>query len=135
MLSDVAVGATTYVHFAGCEVLGPAGPVPGSSTVREVSLAGFDWVVLRPVCGVEELGPSALVAAWLTVNACPATVTVPVRGDDPVFVSTEYETVPAPLPEVPALMLIHDELVTAIQVQLVEAVTATVPAPPSEGAD
>ena len=87
--SDVDVGVTMYEHFPGFAELGPAGSVPGSSIVSEVSPPGLDGFELRPDSGVEELRPSALVAAWLTVNVCPATVSVPVRDDDPVFACTE----------------------------------------------
>jgi hypothetical protein len=41
--------------------------------------------------------------------------------------------VPFPAPDPPALMLTHGALLSAVHVQPLEAVTATVPVPPSDG--
>ena len=70
-------------------------------------------------------------ADWLTVNVCPAIVMTPDRAA-PVFAATLNATVPAPVPEAPALMVIHGALVVAVQLHVAaDAVTATDPVPPA----
>jgi len=65
--------------------------------------------------------------AWLTVNVCPAMVTVPVRDPVPVFAATLYDTVPLPLPLAPAVIVIHAALLVDVHAHPAPAVTVTVP--------
>ena len=59
----------------------------------------------------------------------PATVSVPVRVLVEGFAVTLYVTVPLPLPVAPAVTVIHDALLAAVQVQPVAAVTVIVAVP------
>ena len=65
----------------------------------------------------------------------PAIVTVPVRFVVPVFAATFTLTVPFPLPDAPAVTVIHESLLTAVHAHDVVAVTVTEAAPPAEEAD
>jgi hypothetical protein len=70
-------------------------------------------------------------ADWLTVNACPAIVMTPARAA-PALAATLNATVPEPVPEAPAVTVIHWALVVAVQLQVAaDAVTTTDPAPPA----
>ena len=69
-------------------------------------------------------------AACVTINVRPAATIDPVRGVV-VLALTANATVPLPLPELPALMLIQLAVVAAVHAQLfAEAVTAIDPDPP-----
>jgi hypothetical protein len=71
-------------------------------------------------------------AACVTVNVLPAATIVPLRELLPVLAATVNPTLPLPVPEVPAVMLIHDALVVAVHAQLLtDAVTAIEPEPPA----
>jgi len=70
--------------------------------------------------------------ACVTVNVWPATVIVPVRCG-PVLAATVNWTVPAPEPLAPAVMVIHESLLAAVQAHPVAAVTLTDPDPPLAG--
>jgi hypothetical protein len=59
-------------------------------------------------------------------------VIVPVRELVVVLAATEYETVPLPLPLVPAVTLIQLTPLEAVQLQLTPAVTPTLPVPPAD---
>jgi hypothetical protein len=63
------------------------------------------------------------------VNCCPAIVTVPALVV-PVDAATLSVTAPFPLPLAPALTVIHDTLLAAVQAQPAPAVTLTVVVPP-----
>lgn len=65
------------------------------------------------------------------VNVWPAIVSDPDRELVAVLAATEYETVPLPLPLAPAVIVIHDVPLDALQLQPVELVTLTLPAPPA----
>jgi len=69
------------------------------------------------------------------VKAWPAMVTVPVREAVPPFAATRTDTLPLPLPEAPAVTVIHATLLSADHVHEVLAVTPTVNVPPPEVAD
>lgn len=57
---------------------------------------------------------------------------MPVRALLVVFAVTVNETLPLPVPEVPAVTLIHGVLVVAVHAHVAaDAVTAMVPAPPA----
>jgi len=66
-------------------------------------------------------------AAWVTVNVCPAMLSVPVREVVAVFAPTLYATEPEPLPLAPEVIVIHAALLAAVHVQPVAAVTVTLP--------
>lgn len=83
------------------------------------------WLV-GVIVTVQTLG-----AYWVTVNAIPAIVTVPVRVAVPVFAATVKVTLPVPLPEVPAMMVIHVAPALAVHAQPGPAVTVLPPSPPS----
>jgi hypothetical protein len=66
----------------------------------------------------------------VTLNVCPAIVTVPVRDDVTAFAKTLIATVPFPLPVEPDVTLIQAALVRAVQLHPVAAVTVTLSGPP-----
>ena len=71
-------------------------------------------------------------AAWLTVNACPAMVIVPVRAAPVEFAATLKATVPFPLPLAPLVTVTQLTPLIAVQEQpLPVAVTAIEPEPPA----
>ena len=72
--------------------------------------------------------------AWVTVAACPAIVSVPVRGLVAVFAATVYATVPFPVPLPPLVTVIQDALLAPVQAQPVVVVTAVVNDPPAAAA-
>ena len=55
--------------------------------------------------------------AWVTVTVCPATVSVPVRSEVPVFAATTNVIVPFPVPPAPAPMVSQEVVVDADQAQ------------------
>jgi hypothetical protein len=63
------------------------------------------------------------------VNVCPPAVIVPDRGDELLFASTEYETVPLPLPELPPVIATQPAFDAAVHVHPVFVVNANDPAP------
>jgi hypothetical protein len=67
-----------------------------------------------------------------TVTVFPATVTVPVREDDPVFVATSNVTAPLPLPLPPDVIVMNGALLVALHAHPGEVVTVTVTGPPPE---
>jgi len=71
---------------------------------------------------------------WLTVNVCPAMVSVPDRAG-PVVAATVNCTSPLPLPFVLPLIVIQDSPLFAVQVHPSPAVTVTLPPPPPESMD
>jgi hypothetical protein len=73
--------------------------------------------------------------AWLTVNGCPAIVSVPVRAG-PESAAAVNVTVPFPLPLAPAVIVSQLSAVAAVQVHPAAVVTVTgVPAPPAAPID
>ncbi len=65
-------------------------------------------------------------AAWLTATDCPATVNVPVRAVPVVLAATLNVTEPMPDPLAPAVTVIQDVVVAAVQEQDVPDVTLSV---------
>ena len=66
----------------------------------------------------------------VTVTATPATVSEPLRSP-PVFAAAVNAVDPEPVPEAPAVIVIHGAPLEAVQVQVdAEAVIATLPLPP-----
>jgi hypothetical protein len=72
-------------------------------------------------------------AVCLTANVCPATVIVPVRAP-PEFAAIWTATVPVPVPEAPAVIVIHAAFDVAVQGHEAPAVTATLVGPPAAAA-
>ncbi len=66
------------------------------------------------------------VAPWVTVTVWPATVTVPVRAVPVVLAATLNVTEPMPDPLAPAVTVIQDVVVVAVQEQDVPEVTLRV---------
>jgi hypothetical protein len=62
----------------------------------------------------------------LTVNVCPAIVSVPLRAD-PVFAATLTPTEPLPVPAAPDVIESQDALLAAVHAQALPVVTATEP--------
>jgi hypothetical protein len=87
-----------------------------------------DWVVADKVYEHE-------VAACVTVNVTPATVSVPVRTDCVVFAAIANPTEPDPLPLAPLVIVSQDALLDAVHVQPAGLVTLTLPLPPPDAAD
>jgi hypothetical protein len=71
---------------------------------------------------------------WVSVNVCPATVSVALRAG-PVVAAAAYWTCPFPLPVEPAAIDSHVALLDAAHVQPLPAVTLIVPVPPDDGTD
>jgi hypothetical protein len=69
-------------------------------------------------------------AACVTVTGTPAIVRVPVLELVDVFALTEYVTVPLPVPDAPAVMVIHDALLAADQAHVEATVTVAFSDPP-----
>ena len=91
-----------------------------------------------PVANDAEAGVSVKLheaAACVTVTACPAIVTVPVRDVVAVLPATESDTVPLPAPDAPEVTVIQDALLDAVQLQPVVPVTVAVNGPPDEVAE
>jgi hypothetical protein len=71
-------------------------------------------------------------AACATANVFPAAAIVPVRALVVVFAATLNATLPLPVPDSPAVMLIHGALVVAVHAHvLADVVTAIEPVPPA----
>ena len=65
----------------------------------------------------------------------PAIVTVPVRDEVAVLAATDSDTVPLPAPDAPAVTVIQEALLDAVQLQPVVPATVTVNGPPIDVAD
>ena len=65
-------------------------------------------------------------AAWLTATDCPATFRVPLREVPVVLAPMLNVTEPMPEPLAPAVTVIHDVVVVAVQAQDVPDVTLSV---------
>ena len=65
------------------------------------------------------------------MTAWPATVSTPERDCVVALASTEYATVPDPVPLAPLVIDIHATALVAFQVQPACVVTDTVPVPPA----
>jgi len=68
----------------------------------------------------------------VTVNVCPAIVSVPVSPLALLLELTENETVPLPVPDAPGVTDTQPTLLAAFQAQPEGAVTFTMPEPPLE---
>lgn len=65
----------------------------------------------------------------------PAIVTVPVRDVVAVLAATDIETVPLPVPDPPAVTMIHPAPLAAVQLQPLVPETLAVKGPPIAVAD
>jgi hypothetical protein len=63
-------------------------------------------------------------ASWFTVNVWPAIVTVPALAA-PVFAAMLMPTEPLPVPDAPAVTVIHGAPLAAVHVQTAVVVTET----------
>lgn len=72
---------------------------------------------------------------WVTVNVCPAMVSVPVRGVVAVVAATAKLTVPIPEPEALEVTDSQDALLTALHAHPDPAVTARLALPPGAAND
>src|SRR5437762_7396257 len=93
------------------------------------TLPGPPASVIDCVVGAIEYVHDGAAADCVTVNACPAIVSVPVRAA-PAFALTVNATVPLPLPEPPLAIAIQLAFGVAVHEQLASVVTVTVPEPP-----
>jgi hypothetical protein len=89
-------------------------------TVPVPPIAGTLWLV-----GLIEYVHGATNAAWLTVNVCPAMVTVPARAA-PLLAAMFIPTEPFPVPAAPDVTVIHGAPLAAVHVQAAVVVTVTV---------
>jgi hypothetical protein len=125
-------------------------PAPDAVPVTISQSALFDVAVqVQPDCVVRVIVPPpppavnicdvgaieyehvAAAAACVTVNVCPATVSVPVRAA-PVFADALKATVPLPVPDAPAVTVIQSGLFeAAVHAQPAPAVTVIDPVPPA----
>ena len=71
----------------------------------------------------------------MTVNVCPPTVIVPVRGLVAGFAAILNVTVPLPDPLAPPVIVIQLTLLDVVQAQPVPAVIENDPLPPAAGAE
>jgi hypothetical protein len=67
----------------------------------------------------------------MIVRVCPAAVTVLIRGLGVPLAATVNETVPPPVPGVPALIVSQSSWLAASQLQSLAALTCTLPFPPA----
>ena len=74
-----------------------------------------------------------VVAACVTVNVCPAIVRVAERDEVVAFAATVKPTLPGPLPVAPLVIVAHEALLVAVQVQPAPVVTDTDPVAPAAG--
>lgn len=84
---------------------------------------------------VGEIAYVQLMPAWFTVNVNPAIVIVPERPVLPVLAAMLYETVPAPVPLAPEVIVIHGTLLAAFHAQPGVVPTDTVPVRAAEVTD
>lgn len=89
--------------------------------------------VAGPACdGGSYMSKPTMIPApvWLTVNVCPAIVTVPVRFV-PEAAATLITTLPLPVPLAPDVIVMNEAVVAAVHAQPLCVVTVTVEAPPA----
>jgi hypothetical protein len=100
-----------------------------TATVPDPPVSAMFWLAGESV-NVQVGGGGG--AACVTVKVFPAAAMVPVRALLVVLAATLNATLPAPVPEAPAVMLIHGALVAAVHAHVfADAVTAIEPAPPA----
>src|SRR5438067_1472508 len=94
-------------------------PLPSTATA---------WPVSAPVPPKRcTQGPAVEAApAWVTVNACPAMLSVPVRELVLVLAATDHVTVPLPVP-LAGVQLSQAALLDGVQAQPVPPATLSVP--------
>lgn len=118
-------------------------PLPVAPALIVIHASLLEAVQLQPAGAVTVTVPAAPPAttfadvgeivelhgapACVTVKVFPPIVRVPVREAVPALGATSYVTEPLPVPDVPALIVIHASLLVAAQLHPVAAVTVTVP--------
>jgi hypothetical protein len=90
--------------------------------------AGADW---KSGVTLNEHDPAGCV----TVNVCPATVSVPVRELPVEFAAAENVTRPLPVPDAPWVIVSQVALLVAVHVQPLVDVTVIDPEPPTDATD
>jgi hypothetical protein len=118
--------------------------------VTVIQLTGLETVHEHPACVVTvnvPLPPAAARlsepgltvnvqgAACVTVNVCPAIVSVVERDALVVFAAIVKPTLPLPLPLAPLVMVTHEAPLVAFQAQPRPVVTDTLPVPPVAATD
>src|SRR5215471_20710086 len=113
------------VNHAGVLLVAAHVQLPNAAVTPTVPLVAADVGDALVASSVNVHGAPACV----TVNVCPAIVSVPVRGVGVRFAATAYPTVPLPVPLDPAVTVNHvGAVLVAVHVQLPNAaVTPTVP--------
>ena len=76
-----------------------------------------------------------LAAASLTVKVAPPIVSVPLRALVVEFAAAENATVPLPEPLAPDVIVNHESLLAAVQLQPASVVTPVDPVPPAAVTD
>lgn len=108
IVSQLAFEVAVHAHVGADAVTATVPVLPSAATLAFVG-------AMLKVHG-------AGTAAWLTVNVCPAIVTVPLRAA-PVFAAIAIATVPLPEPLPPLAIVSHAAFVLAVHAH--DAVTAT----------
>jgi len=123
--------------------------LPDPDPVSVIQLIVLEAVQAQPAWAVTAIVPVTVVAATIsdvgarlieqeplcvTVNVPPATVIVPTRLAVVVLAATLYVAVPFPVPA-PAVTVIHDAPLAAVQGQPAGAVTLMLPGPPEPAND
>ena len=111
-------------------LLTPVHPHPAPA----VTVAVCEPPAAMTVCDV---GASvyAHAPACVTVTVCAAMVRVPVRGLVDVLPAIVYATVPLSVPDAPFVTVIHEVLLTPVQLQPLVVVTPVDNGPPAAVAD
>jgi hypothetical protein len=134
--------APVFAWTVNCTVPLPVPDEPEEIVIQGTLLTAVHPQPLGAVTDDEPVPPAAATVCdvgeieyeqplfWVTVNVCPAIISVPVRSG-PVFAWTANCTVPFPVPEVPEEIVIHATLLEAVHVQEDPVVTAVEPVPPA----
>jgi hypothetical protein len=104
---------------------------PSATDTPTVMSSGEEGIVI-PLLESVALHEAAEVrlGAWVIVNVRPAMVMTPERSVDNGFGATAYCTVPFPVAEPPAVIVIQAESLVAVQVQATDAATVIDPFDP-----
>jgi hypothetical protein len=107
---------------------------PSATDTPTVMSSGEEGIVI-PLLDSVALHDAAEVrlGAWVIVNVRPAMVMTPERSVDAEFGATAYCTVPFPVAEPPAVIVIQAESLVAVQVQATDAAIVMDPFDPVAG--
>jgi hypothetical protein len=114
--AEAVVGAIHVVEDAAVQVQ------PSATDTPTVMSSGEEGIVI-PLLESVALHEAAEVrlGAWVIVNVRPAIVMTPERSVDDGFAATAYCTVPFPVAEPPAVIVIQAESLVAVHVQATDA--------------